>query len=691
MIYENASVDKSDIASKLAFLKILSLRVTDFMGFKGTREFAFDKQVALIQGINGSGKSSILEALLTSIDSSARVAKIDEVVHRENGTPAKFAEISLQLLTNAGVMEIYTKISSNIEDNKKARRIEKRVTVDGNTYVNKQAQELLDNANLSQIAKVCFVLQNDPGLISRYELDNYKSLVSLFNIDFNNEVDSIFEDIKKLSSEYHDTEAALNSAKGQRDTYDSIVSSKSNDIASNKDAIAKDKSALPSDADANQYSKDIDELSMKLADVKAKIASIDSSLSSKRKYAAAIIEADAKIESLSKSIKTRDEQVSAAKTAMSAMRAADEMSSLLKQFEDIEKTTEESLHQAQISLAKLTTEHDQEKHRFDLISNGICPTCYSRVGADQLSNLSSAVSQIDESIAKTRDSIDKLTSRLAKSKEGVTKFKSDIDIRSRLEKQIEDNDKQTKHDKAEIEEQSKLKQTLETLTKDISDDGLSNLAEEKQSIEALLADIKSKKQLLDAIALKEQSIVALTKSIDEYKAELSKAEETMSNAKSKLDDIQQKTSIAEQAKTIFKDEIPLYALRSMCLTLEKVMSEITTSIGYGPAKITTNDRYVGFLLEEKKSKEMLPIYLCSTFEQNLLQVSAKLAVALCKGYKFLCLDEVDGCATNENAMLLISSILSFAQKYQMQIIIISHEPATKSLIASLDNSSIITL
>lgn len=689
MVYEESSVSKNDIASKIVFLKILSLKVTNFMGFKDTKEFSFDSQVTLIQGINGSGKSSILEALLTSIDSSARVAKIDEVVHRENGHPAQFAEITLSLLSNLGQVDIYTKITANTEENKKTRRIEKRVTIGNNTYANKQAQELLDQANLGQIAKVCFVLQNDPGLISRYELDNYKSLVSLFNIDFNDEIDSILSDLKSNASSYHDTEASYNSAKGQKSTYESIVSSKSKELEADKEAIAKSKSMITNDKE--WCSKEIDKLSMSLAEVKAKIESANSNADSKIKYIKMSDGIANKIEQLQKSISDREAELQTIKASLSSMRNADEMSSLLKQFEDINTSTSESLQKAKISLAKLSVDQDNEQKRYSLISNGVCPTCYSHVDKDKLSNLSNAIDQIKQSISKANDDIAVLTSRLSKSKEGIDKFESDINTRQSLEKRAEDIAKLNDNDKAKINEQLHMKDSLDTLISTIDDSSAADLIREKNALEASLNKAKQEKQMIESIAAKESQISILNKSIEDYKQQQSEAEKSMVEAKDTLDKLAEQASIAEQAKTIFKDEIPLYALRSMCLTLERVMTEITTSIGYGPAKITTDDRYVGFLLEEKKSKEMLPIYLCSTFEQNLLQVSAKLAVALCKGYKFLCLDEVDGCATNENAMLLISSILRFAQKYQMQILIISHEPATKSFIASLDNSSIITL
>jgi DNA repair exonuclease SbcCD ATPase subunit len=139
---------------------------------------------------------------------------------------------------------------------------------------------------------------------------------------------------------------------------------------------------------------------------------------------------------------------------------------------------------------------------------------------------------------------------------------------------------------------------------------------------------------------------------------------------------------------ILKTEFPVYVISRVVKDIEKSMNDFLKKTYGGRYNVEVSDkRNALHILYGPKKKE---VSLASGYEKQIFSSAFRLALCRAIGNKSLILDEADSAASEKNSEVLYNVLGELAGNGIEQMVVISHKPSTRSLLEADYNADVIT-
>jgi DNA repair exonuclease SbcCD ATPase subunit len=352
----------------------------------------------------------------------------------------------------------------------------------------------------------------------------------------------------------------------------------------------------------------------------------------------------------------------------------------------------------------------------------VCPTCGQNINTPE--HIEKRKVEIEGLIKSISDLTNQFTNLLASKKnreeaEARNKQKTDrkiyLDNQLAVEREkqkaiqlkgqsaIDKIDSEIVHLSSDIvSEESHLKEILST--KEKSKD---NLITQSQDIQKRLDEARSRIKEIPEFPVEEtkQKIFDLEKSIKSYddvssrNQEIEKMEQQIALRKEKdakqleaiKDEIQVLNKLITDAKAgikILKTEFPVYVISRVVKDIEKSMNDFLKKTYGGRYKVEVSDKKSALhILYGPKKKD---VSLASGYEKQIFSSAFRLALCHAIGNRSLLLDEVDSAASEKNSEVLYNVLGELIGNGIEQMIVISHKSSTRSLLEADYDAEVIT-
>lgn len=665
---------------------IKKLELTDFMKFNH-KVFNFADDLAIVIGGNGTGKSSILEALALSFQVKDRGSSVQRYIR--HGKTSATVKLTCNWLGKDLVIEsTFTTVG--------ARRIHRVVTYDGNTYEDTRANnyllEFFDNRSLV----VAFALQGNEKFLTTSRTTNLKNLINLLQLDFSKELAYTKGQVNTFEKEKTEV---LNEINRQQGAYDVLIKNKEQTdlrLAELKKQLELVESGVP--VDINNLDAQLFELKNSLQEIlKAKQSSDNLLLN--------LNAAKSQLQANKNSLQNVDNQLSSlpVETGIQDTKETEDLISKLNQeILDLQNTISQigqASTEVNSNLTVLRTKQSFELNRKQQLVNGICPTCLQKVEKAASLELDQKIQQI----ATDMENLEKTLQEKNQAKLDAEKQLSDVKQQESIaDKQL--NEIQKKN--AEIEHSKALKETLlgskksleqlistsQTAVDDLQKQYSESVVDRSQEISEYQSKINEiESQKTNALNLSQQKI-SVKNGISECEQLLSRLKNDIETTKQTID---AKTASLE---TIQKDIekwtkaqetfalLPKIHLKTFIDDIKVVCSSIAAEFGYKGIDILSDEKGIDFILQdwplEDVTEANTEYEMCSAFERNLINLSLVYALSRMFRVPFVCIDELDSSADIENTAKL-GELVKLILQYT-PVVTVSHD---SSLVGSLMQSN----
>jgi exonuclease SbcC len=203
----------------------------------------------------------------------------------------------------------------------------------------------------------------------------------------------------------------------------------------------------------------------------------------------------------------------------------------------------------------------------------------------------------------------------------------------------------------------------------------------KMQIVALEKEIKE----YDDISSRNQEIDKLTHMITDQKRQDESQLETLKG------EIQVLNKLIGDIKTsikILKTEFPVYVISRVVKDIEKSMNDFLYKAYGGRYKVEVKDKKNALhILYGPKQKE---VSLASGYEKQVFSSAFRLALCHAIGNRALVADEIDSSASDRNSEILYKTLGGLVGRGIDQMICISHKPSTRNILESEFDAEVIT-
>ena len=665
---------------------IKKLELTDFMKFNH-KVFNFADDLAIVIGGNGTGKSSILEALALSFQVKDRGSSVQRYIR--HGKTSATVKLTCNWLGKDLVIEsTFTTVG--------ARRIHRVVTYDGNTYEDTRANnyllEFFDNRSLV----VAFALQGNEKFLTTSRTTNLKNLINLLQLDFSKELAYTKGQVNTFEKEKTEVLSEINRQQG---AYDVLIKNKEQTdlrLAELKKQLELVESGVP--VDINNLDAQLFELKNNLQEIlKAKQSSDNLLLN--------LNAAKSQLQTNKNNLQNVDNQLSSLPVETSTQdtkETEDLISKLNQEILDLQNTISQigqASTEVNSNLTVLKTKQSFELSRKQQLANGICPTCLQKVEKAASLELDQKIQQI----ATDMENLEKTLQEKNQAKADAEKQLSDVKQQESIaDKQL--NEIQKKN--AEIEHSKALKETLlgskksleqlistsQTTVDDLQKQYSESVVDRSQEISEYQSKINEiESQKTNALNLSQQKI-SVKNGISECEQLLSRLKNDIETTKQTID---AKTASLE---TIQKDIekwtkaqetfalLPKIHLKTFIDDIKVVCSSIAAEFGYKGIDILSDEKGIDFILQdwplEDVTEANTEYEMCSAFERNLINLSLVYALSRMFRVPFVCIDELDSSADIENTAKL-GELVKLILQYT-PVVTVSHD---SSLVGSLMQSN----
>jgi DNA repair exonuclease SbcCD ATPase subunit len=234
-----------------------------------------------------------------------------------------------------------------------------------------------------------------------------------------------------------------------------------------------------------------------------------------------------------------------------------------------------------------------------------------------------------------------------------------------------------------------------------------NLINQSLDIQKRLNEAQSKIKEIPNLPIEEtkQKIIDLDKSIKSYdditsrNQEIEKMEQQVILQKEQdfkqleilKDEVQVLNKLIVDVKTgikILKTEFPIYVISRVVKDIEKSMNDFLKKTYGGRYNIEVSDKKNALhILYGPKKKD---VSLSSGYEKQIFSSAFRLALCHAMGNKSVLLDEVDSAASDKNSEVLYNVLGELVGNGIEQMIVISHKSSTRSLLESDYDAEVIT-
>lgn len=665
---------------------IKKLELIDFMKFNH-KVFNFADDLAIVIGGNGTGKSSILEALALSFQVKDRGSSVQRYIR--HGKTSATVKLTCNWLGKDLVIESTFATAG-------ARRIHRVVTYDGNTYEDTRANnyllEFFDNRSLV----VAFALQGNEKFLTTSRTANLKNLISLLQLDFSKEL--VYTKGQVNTFEKEKTEV-LNEINRQQGAYDVLIKNKEQTDS----RLVELKKQL--ELVENGVPVDINNLDTQLFELKNNLQEILKAKQSSDNLLLSLNAAKSQLQTNKNNLQSVDNQLSNLPVdadIQDTKETEDLISKLNQEILDLQNTISQI---GQVStevnnnLTVLRTKQSFELKRKQQLADGICPTCLQKVEKAASLELDQKIQQI----ATDMENLEKTLQEKDQAKLDAEKQLNEVKQQGvAADKQL--NEIQKKN--AEIEHSKALKETLlgskKSLEQLISSSQTTVDDLQKQYSESVVdrsQEISEYQNKINEIESQKTNALNLSQQKISVKNGISECEQLLNSLKNDIEitkqNIDAKTASLE---TIQKDIekwtkaqetftlLPKIHLKTFIDDIKVVCSSIAAEFGYKGIDILSDEKGIDFILQdwplEDVTEANTEYEMCSAFERNLINLSLVYALSRMFRVPFVCIDELDSSADIENTAKL-GELVKLILQYT-PVVTVSHD---SSLVDSLLQSN----
>lgn len=665
---------------------IKKLELIDFMKFNH-KVFNFADDLAIVIGGNGTGKSSILEALALSFQIKDRGSSVQRYIR--HGKTSATVKLTCNWLGKDLVIESTFATAG-------ARRIHRVVTYDGNTYEDTRANnyllEFFDNRSLV----VAFALQGNEKFLTTSRTTNLKNLINLLQLDFSKEL--VYTKGQVNTFEKEKTEV-LNEINRQQGAYEVLIKNKEQTdlrLVELKKQLELVENGVP--VDINNLDTQLFELKNNLQEIlKAKQSSDNLLLN--------LNAAKSQLQTNKNNLQNVDNQLSNLPVdadIQDTKEIEDLISKLNQEILDLQNTISQigqASTEVNNNLTVLRTKQSFELKRKQQLADGICPTCLQKVEKAASLELDQKIQQI----AIDMENLEKTLQEKDQAKLDAEKQLNEVKQQgATADKQL--NEIQKKN--AEIEHSKALKETLlgskksleqlisssQTTVDDLQKQYSESVVDRSQEISEYQNKINEiESQKTNALNLSQQKI-SVKNGISECEQLLNRLKNDIEITKQNIDaktasletiqkDIEKWTK-AQETFTL----LPKIHLKTFIDDIKVVCSSIAAEFGYKGIDILSDEKGIDFILQdwplEDVTEANTEYEMCSAFERNLINLSLVYALSRMFRVPFVCIDELDSSADIENTAKL-GELVKLILQYT-PVVTVSHD---SSLVDSLLQSN----
>ena len=654
-------------------------------------ELDLSSAVSLFVGDNGSGKTSVVDAIGLCLFEYKRSDTYADYIKsgKDNACIYFECEISNEPIT------------FNITINKTGNTaLEREVNFQGKVYHNSEVSTLLESLNLKYFSDIFCSMQNGKDITRLSPTERVAYIQKLLAFSFGPQIKTTDDTIKQLTeaiTELSTTNAALSQTIQNLEKQIKPLNNLDN-LYSNIDEIKTKASQLQSYIVSKTAALRSNAAVAIVKDkINAEIVALTNELTSKNTKAAEIKLAN---ESRTKTIN----KISEVKTIISEYEVKinnieAKLNSLDTQYAAQETTVQNKSAEYYAAEAQLNV----CKNNFDKVNHDKCPYCGQDISADNKAHYKQELDNAEETTLKLQKDLsiekDKLNT-LSNEKTGLLREK--MSLAALLNAQ----NNQLKSYETELvcidNELTQLKPLLENIN------SIEQLIKEKQDLLKLenekLLEIdneewnNSQKQLSEY----NQIITNYQRIVDEN-THIQAANETLQKnidlqRKALDENIEKYTLLSDdlavykEAKQIFEKKLPQFIIIKTCKKIQNKLNELVQTIFpnlyirlfYSKKGIEFFYSTSGAIDEEADKDSMLPIKQASGFEKAILSICFK--SVLCEAYDipFVILDEVDAAASEENSRRFFDIVIN-GGLFQ-QSIIISHKIDIQDTIKGMSDS-----
>lgn len=665
---------------------IKKLELIDFMKFNH-KVFNFADDLAIVIGGNGTGKSSILEALALSFQVKDRGSSVQRYIR--HGKTSATVKLTCNWLGKDLVIESTFATAG-------ARRIHRVVTYDGNTYEDTRANnyllEFFDNRSLV----VAFALQGNEKFLTTSRTTNLKNLINLLQLDFSKEL--VYTKGQVNTFEKEKTEV-LNEINRQQGAYEVLIKNKEQTDS----RLVELKKQL--ELVENGVPVDINNLDTQLFELKNNLQEILKAKQSSDNLLLNLNAAKSQLQTNKNNLQNVDNQLSNLPVdadIQDTKEIEDLISKLNQEILDLQNTISQigqASTEVNNNLTVLRTKQSFELKRKQQLADGICPTCLQKVEKAASLELDQKIQQI----ATDMENLEKTLQEKDQAKLDAEKQLNEVKQQgATADKQL--NEIQKKN--AEIEHSRALKETLlgskksleqlisssQTTVDDLQKQYSESVVDRSQEISEYQNKINEiESQKTNALNLSQQKI-SVKNGISECEQLLNRLKNDIEITKQNIDaktasletiqkDIEKWTK-AQETFTL----LPKIHLKTFIDDIKVVCSSIAAEFGYKGIDILSDEKGIDFILQdwplEDVTEANTEYEMCSAFERNLINLSLVYALSRMFRVPFVCIDELDSSADIENTAKL-GELVKLILQYT-PVVTVSHD---SSLVDSLLQSN----
>lgn len=665
---------------------IKKLELIDFMKFNH-KVFNFADDLAIVIGGNGTGKSSILEALALSFQVKDRGSSVQRYIR--HGKTSATVKLTCNWLGKDLVIESTFATAG-------ARRIHRVVTYDGNTYEDTRANnyllEFFDNRSLV----VAFALQGNEKFLTTSRTTNLKNLINLLQLDFSKEL--VYTKGQVNTFEKEKTEV-LNEINRQQGAYEVLINNKEQTDS----RLVELKKQL--ELVENGVPVDINNLDAQLFELKNNLQEILKAKQSSDNLLLNLNAAKSQLQTNKNNLQNVDNQLNNLPVdagIQDTKETEDLISKLNQEILDLQNTISQigqASTEVNNNLTVLRTKQSFELKRKQQLADGICPTCLQKVEKATSLELDQKIQQI----ATDMENLEKTLQEKGQAKLDAEKQLNEVKQQGvAADKQL--NEIQKKN--AEIEHSKALKETLlgskksleqlisssQTTVDDLQKQYSESVVDRSQEISEYQNKINEiESQKTNALNLSQQKI-SVKNGISECEQLLNRLKNDIEITKQNIDaktasletiqkDIEKWTK-AQETFTL----LPKIHLKTFIDDIKVVCSSIAAEFGYKGIDILSDEKGIDFILQdwplEDVTEANTEYEMCSAFERNLINLSLVYALSRMFRVPFVCIDELDSSADIENTAKL-GELVKLILQYT-PVVTVSHD---SSLVDSLLQSN----
>ena len=650
-------------------IHIDTLSIRDFMGVRAA-DFDFrGNDAVLMSGDNGSGKSSIMKAIVLCLTGSKSVGieKASELVYED----AKSAYVKMTA-TVAG-KPMYFDFVVRGEDERGGTT--RSVGYDGTTYANTEVDALLKSLDLQYYGQVMLSKQGDGDVTRLGAAARLDYMSKLLQFDLSKEIEEITEARKEIedervrrdeSSRVKENEAArLESVKHEKVTvpdYDVVAITE--DVARLTSEVSRVTEGL---ARRSAVERELREVNEELANAERLVsrareeAAIEAERTkhdeSKKEEARGLLEqADAKHEeSLVLSAEARTAE-------NAALEAEDEVIVLEKA--------------SSVAYASFL----ETKRKADLVAGGKCPTC----GRDTHDAFEHAAVDVDAAKKKYDDAKELVSKVKAIAKEKRDAFyekKRTYDLRKQDESHLRERS-------ASVLASIREKKAVRRVSVDTT-----SLEEKKKELTATLGsfgplpdlrEINSKLESSRSMLAEHDAAVRHNALADEAARKdaqrIKTLREEVETDKKEAGELALRVADYDAARVILRDSLPQHMVLKTSADIERRMNATISQV-FPEWRVVLSPHRSGLDFKFSKGGKYHSVNVASGFEKETLSVAFRVALCESYGLDLLVLDECDSQSSKEKSQKLFEAI--FGSGSFVQVFVISHKDEVRDVLENV--------